>query len=186
MAKGSVAFKFDTKSLALFDPKKATARIKKLSKRTVSDMLITTSNNIKNQAPLGATGQLRLEINTELRPLSGRVFAGAPHAIIIERGRKVAPVAKSADPSLTAWLRSTRKGRRMLIIARKMMMKRRKTNPTTAQVIRSALFLMKRSMKRKKRKPNPFFTRGVEKATPFIKKQSELYIKDLAKALARP
>jgi hypothetical protein len=181
----NTAFRFDTKNIPLFNPRTASERIKSLAKRTLAEMLGTTSFNIKKEAPHGATHNLFNEINTELRPMSGRVFAGAPYSIIIEKGRRAKPVAKSADDSLMSWLRKSHGGMSMLAGVRKMMTKKGRKPPTKEQVLRSALFLLKRSMKKKKRKANPFFARGIEKAQPFLKKSADKYIKDLAKALAK-
>lgn len=186
MAKSDVKFKFDTKGIALFNLNKASTRIKKLAKTSLNSMLGTAQRNIGIQAPVGATGQLRDDVSLEIRELSGRVFAGSPYAIVINDGRKASPVSKDADPSLIRWLRVTRKGRKMLVWTRANMMKNRKSKPSTDQVIKSALYILKRSMKNKARPANPFFDRGIEKSQPFIKQESDRYIKDLAVALALP
>ena len=180
----TIKFQWKIPKIPLFNPSAANALFDKQIHKTLNTMTETVRTNIVWSAPAGATGLLK-KIGTSVSGSKGKVFTTVNYAAVIEVGRRAAPVSAKADKSLTDWLRQTRKGRRMLIIARNFMMKKRKSKPSTVQVIKSALFLLKRSMKRKKRKANPFFARGVKRSEKRLRLESGILLRKLAQGLMR-
>ena len=170
---------------ALFNTQKGKALFNKVTQKHLTNMTTVVKTNVKFSAPVGATTRLRNTINDEIRGNKGLVFTGVNYAPIIEVGRRPGPVAQAATPSLVRWLRKTRKGRRMLLITREMMMRNRKSKPSTAQVIRSAVYLLRRSMKRKARKPNPFFARGIKRSQKRLKFEANTMLRELAIGLSK-
>lgn len=178
-------YKWNIPNTALFNTQKGIALFKNVTQKRLTNMTSVVKTNVKFSAPVGATTRLRNTVNEEVKGNTGFVFTGVNYAPVIEAGRRAKPVSRAADPSLIRWLRKTRKGRRMLLIARQMMMRYRKSKPSTAQVIKSALFVLKRSMKLRKRKPNPFFKRGVRRSDKRLKFEAAALLRDLAMGLAK-
>jgi len=178
-----IKFKYKFPKTALFDPAKTQKLFGTKIKSAMNDILSVARLSIQKEAPKGATSQLINTIGTSQSENKGLVYTGVDYAVVIEKGRKAAPVSQAADQSLTMWMRKSRKGRSYLLKVREIMMKKRRTKPSTAQVIKSALFLLKRSMQKKKREPNPFFDRGINKARPLIRKISQNLLKEIAQGL---
>jgi len=180
-----IKFNYKLPKSAIFNPEKAQALFGTQMTSTINDIVSVIKINIQNEAPVGATSQLRNTIGSTVTPKRGVVFTGVDYAVVIEKGRKAAPVAKAANESLKKWMQTTRKGRSFLLNVRKMMMEKRKTNPSTEQVMKSALYVLKRSMKRKKREPNPFFDRGIDKSKAVIKRLSRELLKLIAAGMVK-
>jgi len=129
-------------------------------------------SNVIFSAPVGATGQLRNSIESEVGVNQLEVFTALSYAPVIEQGRKAAPVSSSADQALALWIRKSTKGS-------KWYSNFKSKYPKTT--IKQAVYVLKRSMRRKARKPNPFFERGVSQSQGAIKKR----IKSLSARIAR-
>ena len=152
--------------ISLFSKTRSKEVIRKIQKRGLNDMLLTFQRNIKTEAPKGATADLKNNIFTENFTTHGKVFATAPYANVIEKGRRAAPVAQEAD--IEGWIRRSTSGRAYQAALRAKFPK---------ITLKGMEFLLRRSLKRKKREPNPFFERGIEKSTARINKiQKEIEI----------
>lgn len=178
-------YKWKIPDTALFNTQKGQTLFNRVTTKRLTAMTSVVKTNVKFSAPVGATSRLKNTINDEVSKNTGRVFTGVNYAPIIEAGRKPGPVSPAADPGLIRWLRKTRKGRKMLLIARQMMMRSGRRRPSTIQVIKSALFILKRSLKRRARKPNPFFKRGVDRSQKRLRTESAALLRDLATGLCK-
>ncbi len=152
----SVTFKIP--KISLFNIGKATKTIMDVQRGAMDDILITVQRNVKLEAPVGHTGQLRNNIFTENLGDFGKVFATAEYAPVIEFGRRAAPVSRNAD--LIRWIRLSTKGQAYFSG-----LKQRFPKVT----LKGAAFLLRRSMKRKARKANPFFEKGFDNSAGRLK-----------------
>ena len=84
------------------------ALISKQVKSTLNDMTSIVKANVQFEAPVGASAMLRNKIGTAITGLIGKVFTGVSYAIVIEKGRRAAPVSR--DANLEVWIRRSRKG----------------------------------------------------------------------------
>lgn len=178
------SFKIKTPKGGIFESLKAQAMMSNQSRFALARILPAISIRIKNEAPVGGTGNLRNEINTEFREKGGRVYAGAVYSKTIEKGRPAKKVPVSENDSLIRWLKSSTKGKAMVDNIRAYLEKKGKRIKRET-VLLFALNSLRKSLQTKKREPNPFFKRGVDVARPIVKKIIKEYHKAITKGLAK-
>lgn len=129
---------------------------------TLNDGIEEFRNQIISRTPIGATKMLVNSIKTSVKDNQASVFTGAkPYDVIVERGRRAAPIAKSADQDLLRWLRLSKNGQKFVKKIRSSMSQKGK-EVSNETVLRSALFLLKRSKAKKPTKGKFFFRSGVK------------------------
>lgn len=172
----AIEVKWKVPNTPLHSPPKARKLFDKEILRSLNLATEIVATQARFQAPRGAIGHLWESINTEVQRRRGLVYVGAKYGLVIEYGRKAKPVAASAIPSLTAWVRLSTKGRKYFAALQK-----RYPRVTVA----GAVYLLRRSMKRRARKPNPFMHRAYRKSRPFLKKERARLAERLANGMVR-
>lgn len=166
--------KFKVPKSALFVPQKFTALMAKTTNVAVNDMTEVLKFNIRKEAPVGATTQLKNTVQSTVNKNVGRVFTGVDYAVVIEKGRRAAPVARGAN--LKIWIRRSKKGQAYFAA-----LKSKYKNITLA----GADFLLRRSLKNKKRNPDPFFERGINDSKSTLRKIQSDTLKKMAIGLTK-
>ncbi len=129
---------------------------------------------IKLKTPVGATTTLRNSIMMKVTKDKASVFTNLKYAIPIHDGRRAAPVARSADASLDAWIRLSNKGRRYFSGLKSKFPK---------ITVKQAIFLLKRGKKQKPTKGQPFFDEGLKSVSAILQGTLQNLLKLFANGL---
>jgi hypothetical protein len=128
--------------------------------RTLDIGLENFRNQVVFRVPIGATKRLVNSVMTERKGDTGKVFVNAkPYDIVVERGRRAAPVSKNADNDIIRWLRLSPSGQKFVAKIRASMAQ--KGRVTNEQALKRALFLLKISKKHKPTKGKFYFRNGI-------------------------
>lgn len=111
------------------------------------------------KTPVGATSRLRNSILTKVEGDTGSVFTDLEYAVAVNDGRRAAPVAASADPSLSKWIRLSKRGQQFFAA-----LKQKNPNIT----VEGAIFLLKRGKKAKATPGQNFFEKGIESVNSIV------------------
>lgn len=145
------------------DPDKIIKEMSRESLIKLDNILIELQRSIAAVTPVGASGDMRSSLGTRIvRKLGvfiGEVFFGKKYAIVVNDGRKEAPVSKTGQIGLSRWIEKSSKGRDFFAG-----LKDDYPNIT----LRQATFLLARSLKKKKRDGQKFVEEGVENAAPDV------------------
>jgi hypothetical protein len=160
---------FKKPDIAFFDMAKVKSIFGKRIGGSIAEVLENSRNEIFRRAPHGVSGYLKSTIGTNQPSyFEGEVFVTAPYAIIVERGRRAAPVSQSADAGLIRWLTKTRQGIEFVSAIRmkyfanaaRRVNSQAQASQLEQQVLKSALFILKRSKARKKTPGQYYFRDG--------------------------
>lgn len=167
--------KYDLKipKIKLFDKTEAMKFVKAETQKTIDIMTSKVQANVKFGAPVGVTSELRNTIYTSRTGFTGRVYSGVDYGIIIEKGRKKAPVSYR---HLVRWVQKSRKGQMYLATLRS----NKKYKNITAV---GAAVMLARSMGKKARKPNPFFSKGVKRSSKTLTREPLILLEILSRGL---
>lgn len=170
-------FVLETPNIPLFNVAKAQKLFATDITKTLDTMMNKTVNNLMFTAPTGATNQLRNSIDSErIGKMAGRVFVGVNYGVIIEKGRRPAPVASSAIPGLIRWLRSSKKGRTYYASLQQRYKK---------MSYKSAAYALAAKLKKYGFKKNPFFDRGVKRTRKVYRNESKYLLAKIARGLVK-
>ncbi len=169
-----ISFKWKVPRSPLFNETLAKPYTESQKSKIFAKILPVYQAGIILKAPVGATARLRNSIQMKVTPDNGSVFTDLSYAVPVNDGRDAAPVAASADASLSAWIRRSSKGQAFFSALRSKYPK---------ITVEGAIFILKRS---KKEKPTPgqtFFEKGVEAVGGIIAKTYQRILADFAAGL---
>jgi hypothetical protein len=172
--------KLTSKDLPVLDGNKASKVIEKEGGIRLNNVLLTIQNSIATVTPVGATGDLRSSLRTDIKRkggnLIGSVFFGKKYALPVNDGRKASPVSRLGQQGLARWIEKSRKGRSYFSGLKS-------TYPKVN--LRQATFLLARSLKLRERVGQKFFEKGIENAKAdinrFISRLGDSLVKGLVK-----
>jgi len=141
----------------LFDLSEGTRAIKQEAIKAMNRAVAVIESNVISEAPVGATGDLRSSINSNVKSTGqsviGIVFAGKRYAMPVNDGRKASPVSATGQLSIKRWVEKSSGGRALWSSLRAKYPK-----ITSKQVA----FLVARKKKQKATKGQKFFDKGFE------------------------
>jgi hypothetical protein len=166
--------------LPLFDSKDASKVIEKESRRKLDNILLTLQTSIAEVTPVGATGDLRSSLKTEIKQKSGKmigsVFYGKKYALPVNDGRKASPVSQQGQRGLMRWIQKSRKGQSYFSALK---------GSYPKITLKQATFLLARSLKNTARKGQKFFEKGIKNAKPDINRIYKSLGNSLVKGLTK-
>lgn len=166
-----ISFTWKIPKSPIFNEKLAKPFLESQRAKIFSKILPVYQAGIILKAPVGATARLRNSIQMKVTTENGSVFTDLAYAVPVNDGRAAAPVAESADASLSAWIRRSAKGQAFFAG-----LKARYPKIT----LQGAIFILKRS---KKEKPTPgqsFFEAGVEAVAGIVENTYQRILADFA------
>jgi hypothetical protein len=157
--------KVSVSDIPITNPQKGKRVIDIDSRRNLDNILLTIQKEVAELTPVGATGDLRSSLRTNVRKkganIIGEVFFGKKYALPVNDGRKASPVSIQGQRGLSRWIEKSRKGRAYFSGLKSAYPK---------VTLKQATFLLSRSMKKKARKGQKFFEEGIKNASSKINK----------------
>jgi len=167
-------YSFKVPPTALFDVEKAKELFSNDIRVYLNTVLPITQTNIKQEAPVGVTSQLRNTIYTEVKETEGRVYSGVDYAVVVNEGRAAGKTPPPPD-ALINWIRLSAGGRAWFAAIR---------SKYPNMTVKAASFILARSIGKKGFK-NDFFDRGIKKSKNYIKVEAGRLLKKIAEGLCK-
>lgn len=169
-----ISFQWKVPRSPIFDEKLAKPYTESQKSKIFAKILPVYQSGIILKAPVGATARLRNSIQMKVTTDSGSVFTDLGYAVPVNDGRDAAPVAASADPSLSAWIRRSTKGQAWFAALK---------GKYPKITVEGAIFILKRSKKQKATPGQTFFEKGVEAVGGIISNTYQRILADFAAGL---
>ncbi len=166
--------KFKTPKTPLFDPALAKTFFDTNKTKFFDKILPVIQTGIKLKAPAGATVELKNSIKTRVTGDSGFIFTDLSYAVVVNDGRRAAPVSASADASIAAWIKRSTKGQAFFSNLK---------SKYKRITIKQAVFLLKRGKKNKKTKGQKFFERGFRSVGAITNRTMKRLLDDVTSGL---
>lgn len=166
--------KFTKPDILLFNAKASKEMFDSEGRKFMNRALVKLLNDIVALTPVGATGDLRNSLAFKIFVLKdmirGLLFAGKKYAIVVNDGRKAAPVSMTGQKSLVRWVQKSSAGRSLWTS-----LKSKYPKITARQVA----FLVARRKKMQKTAGQKFFDKGIKNAKQDVKNIFRIFSKVL-------